>query len=360
MNGIEQSKYQISEFSKNLISWHKYHGRHNLPWQKKINPYKIWISEVMLQQTQVKTVLPYYEKFIKKYPTIKDLSNSKLDDILEMWAGLGYYRRAENLYKSSQILKNRYKYNFPKAYDDIITLPGVGRSTAGAILSIAYNKNYPILDGNVKRVIKRYFAVRGEKNIEKNLWELSELLLPNKNNNIYTQSIMDLGSLVCLRKNPICNICPVKNNCESLKLELTDIIPEKIKKIKKKNSKLYFIVIQNYKNKNFILMKKNPKEGIWANLWSLPSFGKKYVYEDFLRENKITEKVVRYENIKHNLSHINLNIEILRIKLGKEVFLDNYYWKNIYDKIGSSKPVITIIKKLKEEQKNENGNVLKA
>ena len=256
MNGIEQSKYQISEFSKNLISWHKYHGRHNLPWQKKINPYKIWISEVMLQQTQVKTVLPYYEKFIKKYPTIKDLSNSKLDDILEMWAGLGYYRRAENLYKSSQILKNRYKYNFPKAYDDIITLPGVGRSTAGAILSIAYNKNYPILDGNVKRVIKRYFAVRGEKNIEKNLWELSELLLPNKNNNIYTQSIMDLGSLVCLRKNPICNICPVKNNCESLKLELTDIIPEKIKKIKKKNSKLYFIVIQNYKNKNFILMKK--------------------------------------------------------------------------------------------------------
>ena len=148
MNGKEQNNNQINEFSKNLISWHKNHGRHNLPWQKKINPYKIWISEVMLQQTQVKTVLPYYEKFIKKYPTIKDLSNSKLDDILEIWTGLGYYRRAENLYKSSQILQKKYECNFPESYDDILTLPGIGRSTAGAILSIAYNKKYPILDGN--------------------------------------------------------------------------------------------------------------------------------------------------------------------------------------------------------------------
>ena len=184
VNGKEQNNNQINEFSKNLISWHKNHGRHNLPWQKKINPYKIWISEVMLQQTQVKTVLPYYEKFIKKYPTIKDLSNSKLDDILEIWTGLGYYRRAENLYKSSQILQKKYECNFPESYDDILTLPGIGRSTAGAILSIAYNKKYPILDGNVKRVIKRYFAVRGDKNIEKNLWELSETLLPNEYNNI--------------------------------------------------------------------------------------------------------------------------------------------------------------------------------
>ncbi|MBT3520365.1 MAG: A/G-specific adenine glycosylase [Gammaproteobacteria bacterium] len=360
MNGKEQNNNQINEFSKNLISWHKNHGRHNLPWQKKINPYKIWISEVMLQQTQVKTVLPYYEKFIKKYPTIKDLSNSKLDDILEMWTGLGYYRRAENLYKSSQILQEKYEYNFPESYDDILTLPGVGRSTAGAILSIAYNKKYPILDGNVKRVIKRYFAVRGEKNIEKNLWELSETLLPNKYNNIYTQSIMDLGSLVCLRNNPTCNICPVNLNCESLKLNLTDSIPEKTKKIKRKNLKLYFIIIQNYKNKDLILMKKNSKGGIWANLWSFPSFNEKCILEKFLKENKITEKITKYENIKHNLSHMRLNIEILRIKLEKEFFLDSYYWKNIYDKIGSSKPVISIIERLKEEQKNENGNVLKA
>ena len=360
VNGKDQSNYQIRNFSTNLISWHKNHGRHNLPWQNNINPYKVWISEVMLQQTQVKTVLPYYEKFIKKYPTIKDLSNSKLDDILELWTGLGYYRRAENLYKSSQILQKKYKYNFPKSYDDILTLPGVGRSTAGAILSIAYNKKYPILDGNVKRVIKRYFALRGEKNIEKNLWKLSELLLPNKYNNIYTQSIMDLGSLVCLRIKPICNLCPVKINCESLKLNLTDIIPEVVPKIKKKNLKLYFIIIQNYKDKNLILMKKNQKDGIWANLWGLPSFNKENIYRKFLKENKIFENVAQYGNIKHNLSHIKLDIEILRVNLKKEVNLDNYYWKNIYDKIGSSKPVITIIKKLKEEQKNENDNVLKA
>lgn len=350
MNGKEQNNRQINDFSKNIISWHKKHGRHDLPWQKEINPYKVWISEVMLQQTQVKTVLPYYERFLKKYPTIKDLSNSKLDDILEIWTGLGYYRRAENLYRSSQVLQKKYKYSFPESYNDILTLPGIGRSTAGAILAIAYNKKYPILDGNVKRIIKRYFAVRGENNIEKNLWKLSELLLPNKYNNIYTQSIMDLGSLVCLRNNPTCNLCPVKLNCESLKLNLTDIIPEKTKKIKKKNLKLYFFVIQNYKNKDLILMKKNSKEGIWSNLWDLPSFNEAYDYKKFLKKNKITEKVIMYENIKHNLSHIKLNIEILRIKLKKEVNLDSYYWKNIYDKIGSSKPVTTIITKLKKEQ----------
>ena len=351
MNGKEQNNNQINEFSKNLISWHKNHGRHNLPWQKKINPYKIWISEVMLQQTQVKTVLPYYEKFIKKYPTIKDLSNSKLDDILEIWTGLGYYRRAENLYKSSQILQKKYEYNFPESYDDILTLPGIGRSTAGAILSIAYNKKYPILDGNVKRVIKRYFAVRGDKNIEKNLWELSETLLPNKYNNIYTQSIMDLGSLVCLRNNPICNMCPVNLNCESLKLNLTDIIPEKKQKKVKKNLNLYLLLIQKYENEKLVLMKKNPSNGIWANLWNLPSFNGINEYKKFLLTNNISGTSSQYDYIEHNLSHLKLNIEIIKVELKRCTEVDNYCWKNIYDKIGSSKPIIMIIDKLKREQK---------
>ena len=153
MIGEEQNNYHLNTFSKTLISWHKIHGRHNLPWQKKINPYRVWISEVMLQQTQVKTVLPYYKNFMKKYPDIKSLSHSDLDEILKSWTGLGYYRRARNLYETSQILKNRYKYKFPESYEEILELPGIGKSTAGAILSIAYNKKYPILDGNVKRVI---------------------------------------------------------------------------------------------------------------------------------------------------------------------------------------------------------------
>ena len=202
MSGSVQSNNQLKEFSKSLITWHKNNGRHNLPWQININPYSVWISEVMLQQTQVKTVLPYYKKFLIKYPNIKALNESCLEDILESWAGLGFYRRAENIYKSSQIIKEKYECIFPKEYEDIISLPGIGRSTAGAILSIAYNKKYPILDGNVKRVIKRYFAIRGESNAEKNLWDISEGLLPSKNNNIFTQAIMDLGSMVCVKSNP--------------------------------------------------------------------------------------------------------------------------------------------------------------
>ena len=158
MNGKEQNNNQINEFSKNLISWHKNHGRHNLPWQKKINPYKIWISEVMLQQTQVKTVLPYYKKFLIKYPNIKVLSESCLEDILESWTGLGFYRRAENIYKSSQIIKEKYECIFPKEYD-ILSLPGIGRTTASAITTFSGNGRYSILDGNVKRFLSRFLSV---------------------------------------------------------------------------------------------------------------------------------------------------------------------------------------------------------
>ena len=345
MNGKDQK----NNFSYNLISWHKKNGRHNLPWQFKINPYKIWVSEIMLQQTQVKTVLPYYKKFIKKYPSIKELSNSPLDDVLKLWAGLGYYRRASNLHKSSKIIKKQYKYNFPKIYDEIIKLPGIGKSTAGAIMSLAYNKKYPILDGNVKRVIKRYFAVRGIENLEKHLWFLSESLLPNKNNDIYTQSIMDLGSLICTKSNPDCEICPVQNNCKSYKLNLTNQIPEKLAPKKKQEIKLYLLLIQNSLNSNFILMKKNSSTGIWANLWNLPDFSSKSIYMNFLRTNKISNKIVIYQNFTHNLTHIKMDISVIKTESVNNIITDNYYWKNIYDNIASSKPVKSVIKKLVEE-----------
>ena len=345
MNGKDQK----NNFSYNLISWHKNNGRHNLPWQLKINPYKVWVSEIMLQQTQVKIVLPYYEKFIKKYPSIKELSNSQLDDILKLWAGLGYYRRAVNLHKSSQIIKKQYKYNFPKIYDEIIKLPGIGKSTAGAIMSLAYKKKYPILDGNVKRVIKRYFAVIGNENLEKNLWCLSESLLPNKNNDIYTQSIMDLGSLVCTKTNPKCKICPVQKNCKSYKLNLTNQIPEKLAPKRKKEIKLYLLLIQNSLNSNLILMKKNSSTGIWANLWNLPNFSSKSIYMNFLKTNKISNKIVIYQNFTHNLTHIKMNVSVIKAKSINNITIDNYYWKNIYDNIASSKPVKSVIIKLTEE-----------
>jgi A/G-specific adenine glycosylase len=349
VNGSVQSNNQLKEFSKSLITWHKNNGRHDLPWQININPYSVWISEVMLQQTQVKTVLPYYKKFLIKYPNIKVLSESCLEDILESWAGLGFYRRAENIYKSSQIIKEKYECIFPKEYEDIISLPGIGRSTAGAILSIAYNKKYPILDGNVKRVIKRYFAVRGKSNAEKNLWDISEGLLPSKNNNIFTQAIMDLGSMVCIKSNPLCTQCPIYSNCKSFELNLTSIIPEKNAPVKRKKMKLYFLLIQNFKNKNLILMKKNLKTGIWENLWNLPSFNSVKSYEKFIKENKIPLHISQYEKIKHNLSHIEMDISILRVNLSQDFHFASYTWKNIYDSIACPKPVIMVITKLTKE-----------
>ena len=349
VNGQEEINNKKFLFSKNLILWHKRNGRHNLPWQTKKTPYRVWISEVMLQQTQVKTVLPYYKNFIKRYPTIKKLADSELDDVLKLWTGLGYYRRAENIYKSSQILKNQYKYKFPKLYEEIIDLPGIGKSTAGAILSLAYNKKYPILDGNVKRVIKRYFAVRGNGNKEKNLWELSEKLLPDHMNSIYTQSIMDLGSLICLKKNPLCDKCPIKSNCKSLKLNLIDKIPENIKRITKKEKKLYWVVIQHKNKKDKVLMKKNPNTGIWSNLWNFPSFESKNEYKKFLRENSIPGNDLVFHNFDHNLTHIKLKIYVTKIKLTKKIIQHNFYWKSIYDKIGCPKPVEIVIKKLKME-----------
>jgi len=349
--GIEKNKLLLNNFAEDLVSWHKKNGRHNLPWQIKISPYKVWISEIMLQQTQVKTVLPYYKKFLTKYPSIKSLSNSKLDDLLELWTGLGYYRRAENIYKTSQILKNKYNYIFPKTYEDILDLPGIGKSTAGAILSIAYNKKYPILDGNVKRVIKRYFAITGKEDNVNNLWNISESVLPTNDNNIFTQSIMDLGALVCVKKNPLCDKCPLKKKCKSLKFNLTEKIPEKKQKLVKKHVNLYLLLIQKYENEKFVLMKKNPSNGIWANLWNLPSFNGVNEYKKFLLSNNLSCTSSQYDYIEHNLSHLKLKINIIKVELKKCTEVDNYCWKNIYDKIGSSKPIIMIIDKLKKEQK---------
>ncbi len=200
-------------FSKRLLIWHKKYGRHNLPWQKRINPYRVWISEIMLQQTQVSVVIPYYLRFMKSYPNLKTLSNTTLKKVMKHWEGLGYYRRAENIYKTSQIIKKNFNNIFPKSYEKLIELPGIGKSTAGAIMSIAYNKKYPILDGNVKRVIIRFEGFSKDSIKEKQLWEISNNLLPNKKNDIFTQAIMDLGATICKKAKPLCSNCPVRNKC---------------------------------------------------------------------------------------------------------------------------------------------------
>ena len=212
--------------SDQLIKWHKTSGRHNLPWQNTDNPYLIWLSEIMLQQTQVSTVLTYFEKFIKRFPTIDALANAEEERVLELWSGLGYYARARNLHKTAIEISKNYDGKFPSSFDTLLTLPGIGRSTAGAISAFAFKEKKPILDGNVKRVFTRHFGIMewaGKLSVEKKLWEIASDNLPKTNKYIqtYTQALMDLGATVCKRSQPLCNNCPLQSKCISFKKNLT-------------------------------------------------------------------------------------------------------------------------------------------
>ena len=208
------------DIADRLLTWHTQHGRKNLPWQRSSDPYPVWLSEIMLQQTQVTTVIDYFERFSKQFPTIQSLANAPVDDVLALWSGLGYYARARNLHKAAQIIVTEHNGKFPENIDDVIALPGIGKSTAGAILAFSKQQRHPILDGNVKRVLCRYYAIAGhpgKREIESQLWDLADKNTPAKKVNQYTQAIMDLGATLCTRTKPQCPDCPLIDTCAAKK-----------------------------------------------------------------------------------------------------------------------------------------------
>lgn len=207
---------QASQFSAQVLDWYDKYGRKTLPWQIDKTPYKVWLSEVMLQQTQVATVIPYFERFMARFPTVTDLANAPLDEVLHLWTGLGYYARARNLHKAAQQVAALHGGKFPETFEEVAALPGVGRSTAGAILSLSLGKHFPILDGNVKRVLARCYAVSGwpgKKEVENKLWSLSEQVTPAVGVERFNQAMMDLGAMICTRSKPKCSLCPLQNGC---------------------------------------------------------------------------------------------------------------------------------------------------
>lgn len=207
---------QASQFSAQVLDWYDKYGRKTLPWQIDKTPYKVWLSEVMLQQTQVATVIPYFERFMAHFPTVTDLANAPLDEVLHLWTGLGYYARARNLHKAAQQVATLHGGKFPETFEEVAALPGVGRSTAGAILSLSLGKHFPILDGNVKRVLARCYAVSGwpgKKEVENKLWSLSEQVTPAVGVERFNQAMMDLGAMICTRSKPKCSLCPLQNGC---------------------------------------------------------------------------------------------------------------------------------------------------
>ena len=252
-----------------LLQWFKKNKR-DLPWRKNRDPYAIWVSEIMLQQTQVPTVIPYYIKFLKTFPTVHHLAKASLSKVLKVWEGLGYYARARNLHQASKIISNHFNGKIPDNLKDLLSLPGVGRYTAGAILSIAFNQEVPILDGNVKRVLSRLFAVSGHpKKTEEFLWPLSESLIPKGSPGAFNQALMDLGSMTCTPKNPDCLSCPLKNLCQGYLSGKPESYP--LRSVKKKVPHIEAIaaVIQKHGK---VLLRQRPPKGLLGGLWEFPNW----------------------------------------------------------------------------------------
>ena len=301
---------RVTNIADQVVKWQVKHGRNTLPWQGKKDPYTIWVSEIMLQQTGVKTVIKYYENFLKRFPSTVSLANSSLDDVLQQWSGLGFYRRARNMHLAAQDIIKCRNGIFPDTYEDLVSLPGIGRSTAGAILVFAYEKKYPILDGNVKRLFARYFCVEGEyrdSKILKKLWNLSELNVPENSVREYTQGLMDLGAGVCSPKRPNCGECPLSATCKSLLYKKTSTVPVKTKKSAIPTRETFMLIL--IKNQE-LMMEKRPNEGIWAGLLSFPEFISQEALNSYLISN-LSFKIKtthRLAPLVHNFSHYRLVI----------------------------------------------------
>ena len=330
-------RYQL--FSQQVVQWYLEHGRHDLPWRRKVTPYRIWISEIMLQQTQVKTVIPYFKNFIKKFPSQKSLSEASEDQVLAAWSGLGFYRRARNIFATKEIIKKNYGNRFPNEFKKIIELPGIGKSTAGAIMSLAYLDPHPILDGNVKRVISRLLKKELELLKEAELWKLSQEMVNKDDCFSYTQGIMDLGATICTPSNPSCSKCPVSSQCLSA-FKVRSVKKNKAVRVKK-------VIVMNLsliQTKKSLLLVKNETDSIWKNLW-LP-------FQSGSIKNHIKNfKLTANQKINHELTHRKLEINLKTYSSAKELEIktnQTYKWikKDRIEEYGLPKPISKVIKEL--------------
>ena len=261
----------LPPFSERLLAWFDEHGRKSLPWQQDRTPYRVWVSEIMLQQTQVATVIPYYERFMARFPKVGDLAQAPIDDVLSLWTGLGYYARARNLHKTARLLVEEYNGEFPNSVEGLESLPGIGRSTAGAILTLGHGGWAPILDGNVKRVLARYHAIEGwpgRSDVLAELWRASEAVTPRQRTADYTQGIMDLGATLCTTSKPECLFCPMTEDCQARISGTQARYPGKKPKKKIPTRETYFIICVDSQGR--VLLERRPPSGIWGGLWSFP------------------------------------------------------------------------------------------
>lgn len=303
-------------FTLPLLHWYDQYGRKDLPWQHPRSAYRVWISEIMLQQTQVKTVIPYFLNFIARFPDIKTLALAPEDDVLAHWSGLGYYSRARNLHKTAVIIHTAYQDEFPSDLENLLKLPGIGPSTAAAIASLAFNKATAILDGNVKRVLSRYFMVSGSPElaeVKNKLWQLANTCMPQDRCADYTQAIMDMGATSCRSKKPDCVSCPLQSSCLAFKNGVVDDYPYKKQKKHIPTREQQFLLLHN--KQHLIYLEKRPPTGLWGGLWCLPSIDmnicpSSHVHDTYRLKTSNPQEVMR---IKHSFSHYHLHIVALSL-----------------------------------------------
>lgn len=306
-------------FSQSLLKWFDQHGRQSLPWQRHRAPYGIWVAEIMLQQTQVETVIPYYQKFMARFADIATLADAKQDDVMASWAGLGYYARARNLHRAAQHIHDWHDGKFPRTLDQVMALPGIGRSTAGAILAFSQNTRHPILDGNVKRVLTRYFAIDGypaSKAVENKLWLLADQLTPNKRVADYTQAIMDLGAILCTRRSPNCMHCPMRSCCLARQQGKQESYPTPKPKVHRPLRYSKMILLCNA-NAEYLLIKR-PPSGIWGGLWVFPQLPDSETdYQTWCSQELgiSVSKGKPLENMRHSFTHFELQIQPIACRI---------------------------------------------
>mgnify|MGYP001826807317 FL=1 len=302
----------VNDFSRRVLGWYAGHGRRDLPWQHNTTPYRVWVSEIMLQQTQVGTVIPYYRRFMERFPDTPALAAADIDQVLHLWTGLGYYARARNLHAAAVLIRDRHAGRFPQSFDEVLALPGIGRSTAGAILALACDQRHAILDGNVKRVLARFHAVEGwpgKSAVLQGLWALAEGHTPQRQVAEYTQAMMDLGARVCTRGSPDCGGCPLAAACQARQAgrqrEYPSPRPRRALPIRRTRMLLL------YNERHEVLLEQRPPSGIWGGLWSLPELDADEAVEDWCagRLGLPAQVTGEWPVVQHTFSHFRLDMQ---------------------------------------------------
>ncbi|MCR4300406.1 MAG: A/G-specific adenine glycosylase [Sulfuricaulis sp.] len=344
-----------ASFSRRLLAWYGRHGRKTLPWKRPRDPYRIWVSEIMLQQTQVATVIPYFKRFMARFPQVRSLARARLDEVLHHWTGLGYYARARNLHCAARRITKEYGGSFPRDFETVADFPGIGRSTAGAILALAFGSHHPILDGNVKRVLARYHAIEtpiNQRETEARLWMLAKRHMPRARVADYTQAIMDLGATVCTRAKPQCTLCPLRKTCRAFQLGTPQDFPVRAAKQKTPVKTTRMLMIHDARGR--VLLQRRPPVGLWGGLWGFPECtngdARRWCHQYLGIE---IETDSPWPTRRHSFSHYRLDITPIPARLvgGTPQAMENAetVWYNVRRPVrrGFSAPVKHLLEQLR-------------